>query len=78
MPNSQINELKSGIKNGTEVTLNLSSNMIGDSNNETNVQHKLLLTNTKILRICKAFANNASANIKSSKTQWHKIGGFLA
>ena len=65
MSNSQINELKSGIKNGTEVTLNLSSNMIGDSNDETNFQHKLLLTNTKILRICKAFVNNASANIKS-------------
>ena len=29
--NSQINRLKSGIKNGTQVTINLSSNVIGDS-----------------------------------------------
>ena len=27
----QLNKLKSGIKNGIEVTLNLSSNVIGDS-----------------------------------------------
>ena len=36
--------LKSGIKNGTEVTLNLLSNFIGSSNDETNFSHKLLLT----------------------------------
>ena len=30
--NSQINKLKSGIKNGTEVTLNISSNVVFDSN----------------------------------------------
>ena len=38
--------LKSGIKNGTEVTLDLSSNVIDNSNDETNSLHKLLLTNT--------------------------------
>ena len=32
--NSQINKLKSGIKNGTEVTLNISSNVVFDSNDE--------------------------------------------
>ena len=37
-----------GIKNGTEVTLNLSSNLIGNSNDETNFPHKLLLTNTQV------------------------------
>ena len=31
----QLNISKSGIKNGTGVTLNLSLNMIGDSNDET-------------------------------------------
>ena len=41
---SQLNKLKSGIKNGTEVTLKLSSNVVGDSNDETNFPHKLLLT----------------------------------
>ena len=36
-------QLKSAIKNETEVILRLSSNMIGDD--ETNFPHKLLLTN---------------------------------
>ena len=31
LPNSQHNKLNSGTKNGTEVTLKLSSNVIGDS-----------------------------------------------
>ena len=35
---------ESGIKNGTEVTLSLSSNVVGESNNETNFSHELLLT----------------------------------
>ena len=42
--------------------------------------HKLLLTNTQISKLPKAFANNSSSNIKSSKTQLHKIvksGVFL-
>ena len=72
--NLQINKLKLGIKNGTEVILKVSSNVVGDSNDENNFSHKLLLSNTQILRIRKAFANNSSANIKLSKTQLHKIG----
>ena len=78
--NSQINKLKSGIKNGTEVTLKISSNVVDDSNHENNFPHKLLLTNTKVLEPCKAFANNSWANIKLLKPQLHKIGqsgGFL-
>ena len=55
---SQLNKLKSGIKNGTEVTLNLLSNVIFDSHDETNFPHKLLLTDTQVLRFCKPFANN--------------------
>ena len=46
--NSQLNKLKSGIKHGTEVTLKLSSNVVGDSNDENNFPHKLLLTNTQV------------------------------
>ena len=42
LPNSQLNKLKSGIKNGTELTLKLSSNVVGDSNDENNFPHKLL------------------------------------
>ena len=58
LSDSQLNKLKSGIKNGTEVTLNLSSNVIGNSNNETSLPHKLLLTNTQVSSRRKAFANN--------------------
>ena len=32
LSNSQLNKLKLGIKNRTEVTLKISSNIIGDSN----------------------------------------------
>ena len=41
--NSQFNNLKSAIKNGFEVTLNFSSNIIDDSNDENNFPLKLLL-----------------------------------
>ena len=40
----------------------------------------MLLTNTHVSKICKAFANTPSVNIKISKTQLHKVeqpGGFL-
>ena len=74
LSNSQLNKLKSGIKNNTEVSLKISSNVIGDSNDENNFPRKLLLTNTKVSRLCKAFASNSSANIKLSKTQLHKMG----
>ena len=74
LSSSQLNKLKSAIKTGRQVTLNLSSNIIGDSNDENNFPHKLLLTNAQVLRLRKAFANSSSANIKLSKTQSHKIG----
>ena len=62
LSNSQLNKLKSGIKNETEVVLRLSLNMIDD--NETNFPHELLLTNREVANICKVFANNSSTNIK--------------
>ena len=34
LSNSQLNKLKLGIKNGTEITLNIFSNVVGDSNDE--------------------------------------------
>ena len=74
LSNSHLNKSKSGIKNDTQVTLNLSSNVAGESNGETNFPHKLLLTNTQVSKICKAFAIGLSANIKFSKTQLSKIG----
>ena len=78
--NSQLNKLKSTIKNETEVTLKLSSNVVGDSNDENKFPHTFLLTNTQVLKTRKAFANGSSANTKLSKTHLLKIGesgGFL-
>ena len=79
MSNSQLNKLKLVIKNGTEVTLKPSSNIVGDSNDENSFPHKLLLTNTQVSQLPKAFENVSSVDIKLSKTQLHKIeqaGGF--
>ena len=81
LSNSQLNKSKSRIKNGAEVTLKISSNVVGDSNDENTFLHKLLLTNTQVSKLGKVFANGSSANIKLSKTQLHKIGqtgGFLS
>ena len=47
LSNLQLNKLKSGVKNDTEVTLNISSNMIRNSNDEYNFPHKLLLIYTQ-------------------------------
>ena len=73
LSNAQLDKLKSGIKNGIEVTLKLSSNVVGDSNDKNNFPHKLLLTNTQFSRLCKVFENGLSANIKLSKAQLYNI-----
>ena len=59
-----------------KISLNVfgDANVIGDSNDENNFLHKLLLTNIQISKLRKAFANNFSGNIKLSKNQLHKIG----
>ena len=59
LSNSQLNKLKSAIKNRTEVTLNLSSNLIVISNDETNFPHKSLLADRQVLKIRKAFENGS-------------------
>ena len=77
---SQLNKLKSPIKNETDVFLRLLSNMIGNSDDENNFPHKLLLTNRQVTALRKAFANYLSTDIKLSKTQLSKmiqLGGFL-
>ena len=79
LSNSQLNKLKSAIKNKTEVVLRLSSNMIGNSDDETNFLHELLSTNRQVANLRKAFANNSSTDVKLSKTQLSKMiqsGGF--
>ena len=53
LSNSQLNKLKSAIKNETEVVLRLSSNMIGNSDDKTNFPHELLLTNRQVANLRK-------------------------
>ena len=67
LSNSQLNKLKSSIKNETDVVLRISSNMVGNSNDNTNFSHELLLTNRQVANIRKAFANHSSTDIKLSK-----------
>ena len=67
--------------NGTKVILSLSSNLIWNTNDEIFFSHKSLLTDTQVSRLCKAFANGASANIEFWKTQLSKmiqLGEWLA
>ena len=66
LSSSQLNKLKSAIKNETDVILTLSSNMIGNSDDETNFLHKLLLTNRQVANLRKGFANHTAADIKLS------------
>ena len=80
LSNSQLNKLKSAIKNETDVVLRLSSNMVGNSVDNTNFPHELLLTNRQFANLRKAFANHLSTDIKFSKAQLSKMiqsGGFL-
>ena len=80
LSNSQLNKLKSSIENETDVILRISSNIVGNSNDNTNFPHELLLTNRQVANIGKAVAKNTSTDIKLSKTQLSKMiqsGGSL-
>ena len=80
LSNSQLSKLKSAIKNETDVVLRLTSNMVGNSGDNTNFPNELLLTYRQVANLRKAFAKNTSTDIKLSKTQLSKMiqsGGFL-
>ena len=80
LSNSQLRQLKSAIKNENHVVLRLSSNIVGNSNDNTYFPHELLLTNRQVENIRKAFANHLSIDIKLPKAQLSKMiqsGGFL-
>ena len=72
LSNSQVSKLKSAIKNETDIVIRLPPNMIGDSNDETNFPHELLLKDRQVSSIRKAFSNNSSVDITFSKTQLSK------
>ena len=52
--------------------------MIGNSDDETNFPHKLLLTNRQVANLRKAFTSHTSTDIKLSKAQLTIMqkGGF--
>ena len=80
LSNSQLNKLKSSIKNENDVVLRIPSNMVSNSNENTNFPHELLLTNRQVANVRKTFANHSAIDIKLSKTQLSKMiqsGGFL-
>ena len=80
LSNSQLSKLKLAIKNETGVVLRLLSNMIGNSDDNTNFPQELLLINRQVANFRKAFAKNTSTDIMLSKTQLSKMiqsGGFL-
>ena len=68
LSNSQLNKLKSSIKNETDVVLRILSNMAGNSGENINFPHELLLTHKQVANIRKAFAKNTSTDIKLSKS----------
>ena len=73
LSNSQLHKLKSAIKNENDVVIRLSPSIIGDSNDETNFPHELLLTDRQVSGIRKAFANNnSSVDIKFPKISYQK------
>ena len=51
LSNLQLNKLKSAIKNEAKVVFRLSSNMVGNSDDETNFSHKVLLTNRQVANL---------------------------
>ena len=73
---SQLDKLKSGVKNQTVVTLRMNIRMF----NGNNLPHELLSTTRQKIKLRNAIENNISTDIKLSKTQVSKIvqsGVFL-
>ena len=64
LSNSQLNKLKTTIKNKTDVVITISLNMIGDFKDKGNFPHELLLANRQVSSIRKAFSNNSAVDIK--------------
>ena len=76
LSNSQLNKLKSAVKNNAGTTLRISAKML----NSDNLLHELLLTTRQTTKLRNAIENNMSTDIKLSKAQISKMvqsGGFL-
>ena len=77
LSSSQLNKIKSAIKNETEVVLKLSPNMIGDSNDETNFPHKLLLTDRQVSNFLQIFLQLISNFQKLNYQKWCSEKDYL-
>ena len=76
LSDSQLNKLKTAVKNKTRKTLRMNIKMF----NGNNLPHELLLTAIQKAKLRNAFKNYMSTDIKLSKAQIFKIfqsGGFL-
>ena len=76
LSNSQLNKLKSAVKNKQGTTLRMNAKMF----NGNNLCHELLLTTRQTTKLRNAIENNMSTDIKLSKVKISKIiqsGGFL-
>ena len=69
LTNSQLNKLKSEIKTGIQIMLNLSSNAVCECYNKTKFSYQLILTNTQVLKYLLAFENYSSVNNLFPKNQ---------
>ena len=76
LSNSQLNKLKSAVKNKQGTTLTMNTRMF----NGNNLPHELLLTTRQTTKLRNAMENNMSTDIKLPTAQISKIiqsGGFL-
>ena len=69
LSNSQLNKLRSAVRNKQETTLRMNVKMF----NGNNLPHELLLTTRKATRLKNPIENNMSTDIKLSKVQISKI-----
>ena len=69
LSNSQLNKLRSAVKNKQGTTLRMNARM----SNGNNLPHKLLLTIRQTTKLRNAIKNNLQTNIKLSKAQISKI-----
>ena len=69
LSDSQLNKLKSAVKNKQGKTLKMSARMF----NGNNLPHELLLTTRKTTKLRNAIENNVTTDIKLSKVQISKI-----
>ena len=76
LSNSQLNKLKSAVKNNQRTILRMNARMLSANN----LPYELLLTIRQTTKLRNAIENNMSSDIKLSKAQISKIiqsGGFL-